>query len=84
MHECYYCGVVDPRALRLAAGVSQAELAERLGWEQPRVSRFERQTDWKLSTLADYLVALGVEAELVLRLPNKKKIIQPLTEGENP
>ena len=84
VHECYNRGVVDPRALRLAAGVSQAELAERLGWEQPRVSRFERQTDWKLSTLADYLVALGVEAELVLRLPNKKKITQPLTEGENP
>ena len=74
--------MVDPRALRLAAGVTQSELAERLGWEQARVSRFERQTDWKLSTLADYLEALGVEAELVLRLPNKKKIIQPLTEGE--
>ena len=84
MHQCYYCGVVDPRALRLAAGVTQAELAERLGWEQPRVSRFERQKDWRLVTLAAYLEALGVHAELVLRLPNKKKIIQPLTEGENP
>ena len=58
-------------------------MAERLGWEQARVSRFERQADWKLSTLADYLEALGVQAELVLRLPNKKKIIQPLTEGEH-
>ena len=74
--------MVDPRALRLAAGVTQSELAERLGWEQARVSRFERQTDWRLVTLAAYLGALGVEAELVLRLPNKKKIIQPLTEGE--
>ena len=57
-------------------------MAERLGWEQARVSRFERQSDWKLSTLAEYLAALGVQAELVLRLPNSKKIIQPLTEGE--
>ena len=74
--------MVDPRALRLAAGVTQAKLADRLGWEQARVSRFERQSDWKLSTLAEYLSAVGVLAELVLRLPNSKKIIQPLTEGE--
>lgn len=74
--------MVDPRALRLAAGITQAELADRLGWEQARVSRFERQSDWKLSTLAEYLAALGVQAKLVLRLPNSKKIIQPLTEGE--
>ena len=74
--------MVDPRAVRLAVGVTQVDLAERLGWEQARISRFERQTDWKLSTLADYLEALGIEAELVLRLPNKKKITQPLTEGE--
>ena len=76
--------MVDPRALRLAAGVTQAELAERLGWEQPRVSRFERQTDWRLVTLTAYLEALGVQAELVLRLPNNTTIIQPLSEGENP
>ncbi len=74
--------MVEPRAARLAVGVTQVDLAERLGWEQARVSRFERQTDWKLSTLADYLAALGIEAELVMRLPNKKKISQPLTEGE--
>jgi transcriptional regulator with XRE-family HTH domain len=62
--------------------VTQSELAERLGWEQARVSRFERQTDWKLSTLAEYLAALGLEADLVLRLPNNKKITQHLTEGD--
>jgi len=75
--------VVNPRALRLAAGVTQAELAERLGWEQARVSRFERQADWRLSTLADYLQALGIESELTLRLPGNKKIRQPLTEEDN-
>ena len=75
--------MVDPRALRLAAGVTQAELAERLGWEQARVSRFERQADWRLSTLADYLQALGIESELTLRLPGNKKIRQRLTEEEN-
>jgi hypothetical protein len=41
--------VVDPRAIRLNAGMTQSELAERL--EQARVSRFERQADWKISTL---------------------------------
>lgn len=76
--------MVDPRAVRLAAGVTQAALAERLGWEQARVSRFERQEDWKLSTLADYLGALGVRADLVLQLLNKKRIVQPLTEGGQP
>ena len=73
--------MVDPRAVRLAAGVTQVDLADRLGWEQARVSRFERQGDWKLSTLVDYLDALGVRAELVLRLPNRKKITQALNEG---
>ena len=83
MPECYTGWVVDLPALRRAVGITQAELAERLGWEQARVSRFERQSDWRLSTLADYLEALQVDAELVLRLPNRKKITQPLTEGDD-
>lgn len=75
--------MVDLPALRREVGVTQAELAERLGWEQARVSRFERQADWRLSTLADYLQALGIEGELTLRLPNNKNTSQPLTEGDH-
>ena len=76
--------VVDLRALReAAAGVTQAELAERLGWEQSRVSRFERQTDWRLSTLVAYLDALGAEAEIVVTLSGHRPIRQPLTDKEH-
>ena len=76
-------GVIDLRSLREAAGLSQVQLADQLGWEQGRVSRAERQSDWRLSSLIAYLEALGADAELVVHLPNGETIRQHLTgEGE--
>jgi DNA-binding transcriptional regulator YiaG len=48
-------------AIRKAADLTQAALAERLGMDQGSVSRLENRQDMLLSTLASYLRAIGVE-----------------------
>lgn len=45
--------------LRVDAGVSQVELAERLGVTQPAVSKLEHADDMRISTLRAYLEELG-------------------------
>lgn len=65
--------------LRRDAGLTQVELAARLGIGQGDVSRLERRDDMLLSTLSNYLKALQVESvrlcvtregeEFVLDLP---------------
>jgi len=47
--------------------MTQVELAAVLGVGQAQVSKIERQSDMLLSTLASYLAALGVDAELVVK-----------------
>lgn len=50
--------------LREQAEVSQAELAERLETAQGAVSRLEKQQDMLLSTLRDYIRAIGGRLEI--------------------
>lgn len=50
---------MDLAALRRSRGITQVELAERLGWTQASISRFERQSDRRVSTLATYIEGLG-------------------------
>lgn len=65
--------MIDLAALRRAAGVSQEQLAERLGLRQGQISRTERQADLLLSTLIAYLRALGADAELMITCPAEKR-----------
>jgi len=63
---------LDPAALireaRLIAGLSQADLAARLGTTQSAVSNWERGRDEpRVSTLGRVLQACGFEADLVFR-----------------
>lgn len=51
--------------LRHAAAVSQAELAGRLEVTQGAVSKLEHSEDVRVSTLRQYLEALGARLELV-------------------
>ena len=57
------------KQLRETAGITQAELADLIGSDQPEVSRLEERENLLLSTLQDYLHALGsgVDGTVVVR-----------------
>jgi predicted XRE-type DNA-binding protein len=57
--------------LRADAGVSQSELAERLGVSQPAVSKLEHAADMRLSTLQSYVEGLGGTMELRIEVAGK-------------
>lgn len=57
------------REVRAACELTQEELAERLRIDQPNVSRLERRTDMRVSTLADYIAALGGRLEILAVFP---------------
>ena len=57
------------REVRAACELTQEELAERLNIDQPNVSRLERRSDVHVSTLADYIAALGGRLELLAVFP---------------
>lgn len=57
------------RDLRKARRLTQEQVAERLGGKQVYVSRLESRSDAKLSTLRDYVKALGGELELIVSFP---------------
>ena len=46
-------------AMRDELGLTQTALGERMGKQQSAIARLERGDDIKLSTLFDYLIALG-------------------------
>jgi transcriptional regulator with XRE-family HTH domain len=56
--------------LRQLAGKAQADVAAALKIKQPSVSKIEKQADMYLSTLRDYVRAIGGELELVVKLPS--------------
>jgi predicted XRE-type DNA-binding protein len=59
------------RQLREVAGKVQADIAAALKIKQPSVSKIERQADMYLSTLRNYVKAIGGELELVVHLPSR-------------
>lgn len=62
------------RELRKALDMTQTALAEQLKVGQDTVSRLERRTDMLLSTLDDYVQALGGRLELNVEFPGHKKV----------
>jgi transcriptional regulator with XRE-family HTH domain len=48
---------------RRAAGLTQVEIAQRMGTSQGQVTRFESGADTRLSTVARYAAALGVKID---------------------
>ena len=59
------------RQLRDLAGKTQKELSARLKVEQPQVSRIEKGADHLVSTLREYVEALGGELEVIARFGDK-------------
>jgi transcriptional regulator with XRE-family HTH domain len=55
--------------LRRLVGVTQDELAERLGTNQPNISKLERREDMHISSLRDVVAALGGSLEINARFP---------------
>jgi len=60
--------MVDLAAIRRETGLTQIELAAKLGVGQAQISKIERQGDMLISTLASYLRALGVDAKIVVEV----------------
>jgi transcriptional regulator with XRE-family HTH domain len=60
--------------LRELFGLRQVELAERLGTNQASVSRLERREDLFLSTLREYVAALGGSLELTASFPDGQRV----------
>lgn len=60
--------------LRKAMNRTQVELARTLNVGQDTVSRYEQRSDMLLSTLKDYVEAMGGELDLVARFPNRRPV----------
>ncbi len=61
----------DLAELRKLAGKTQAEVAAAMKVSQGQVSETERRKDYKLSTLREYVKALGGELEIVASFGDK-------------
>ena len=62
------------RELRAARDRSQQQIAERLGVNQAAVSKLERRTDMYVSSLREYIKAIGGELEIVARFPDRPPV----------
>lgn len=60
--------------LRKAAGLTQAEVARGLQMPQSNVSRLERESDMLLSTLRNYIDAIGGSLTILVELPNQPPV----------
>ena len=67
--------------IRQAAGLTQEEVASRLGIKQPTLSRIESQDDMQLSTLQRLVGALGGELEIIAHLPGRDVRIRQSKES---
>ncbi|RED33305.1 helix-turn-helix protein [Rhodopseudomonas thermotolerans] len=70
-HDALRQDVDGLRELRQIVGKAQADIAFALNITQPSVSKIERQTDMHLSTLRNYVEAVGGELELTVKLPKR-------------
>ena len=70
--------------LRQARALTQVALAQRLKSTQAQVSKLERRTDMYVSSLRDYVEAMGGALEIVARFPDGAvRITQFATIGED-
>jgi transcriptional regulator with XRE-family HTH domain len=66
--------VVTLRELRKKQKFTQEDIAQLLGIKQENVSRLERRNNIHLSTLKDYIHALGGKLHLIVEFPNQEPI----------
>lgn len=61
--------------LRRAHRLTQKHMAEKLGIGQEGVSRLEQRSDLLLSTLRNYIQAMGGDLSLVAQFPDRQPIL---------
>lgn len=66
---------LDLRALRSGRGVTQVELASRLGKSQGNVSELERRNDVYLSSLREYVEGLGGRLEVTAVFDDDRRVV---------
>ncbi len=62
--------------LREIAGLTQVEMAERLGIRQSNISKLESRGDMMISTLTSYLSQFGAEMEINVKLGGKRFVLK--------
>lgn len=60
------------KGLRNASGLTQSELAERLGMTQAQVSQIESRNDFLVSTMRRYIEALGGRLDICANFDEKR------------
>ncbi|MFD2644140.1 helix-turn-helix domain-containing protein [Pseudomonas japonica] len=68
------CEELTLQALRRELEVTQESLAERMAVGQANISKVEKRSDMLISTLRDYIEALGGTLELVAHMPNRAPV----------
>ena len=69
------------RDIRKSRALTQEQVAKRLGGKQVYVSRMENRLDVKISTLREYVHAIGGELQLMVTFPGGTKAkIKDLTQ----
>ena len=63
--------------LRKSFGVTQVEIAVAMDVEQAAISKLERREDMYVSTLREYVKALGGELKLVASFPDAEIQVHP-------
>lgn len=71
------------REVRQRRGITQKQLEAKLGTPQNAISRIEHQHDMKVSTLTNYVEALGGELLLVAKFDNLEMEIEVLERGND-
>lgn len=67
--------------LRKAQAMTQWDLGKALGVHQSEISKIEHRTDIFVSTLADYIEALGGHLELRAVFPDREVLIDQFEES---
>jgi len=67
--------------LRKTRQVTQVEVAKAMNIEQAAVSKLERREDMYVSTLREYIKALGGELKLVASFPDAEIQVHPFEEA---
>jgi DNA-binding XRE family transcriptional regulator len=69
--------------IRNKAGYTQADMSHSLNVHQVAVSQIEKRKDMKISTLRNYIAAIGGNLKLIAEFPDEEPIIIGLDTESN-